>query len=85
MIRTIRNFIVDYWRLMTGRPLLGFGRIEIRGPAVDALERRKECDDGPSESEVTEQGQRHFRKFGPPDWSPELMAKVLEAGRESDR
>lgn len=24
MIRAIRNFIRDYWRLMVGKPLIGF-------------------------------------------------------------
>lgn len=79
----VRRFIIDYWRLMRGRPLLGeYDHIEIRGPAVDALNNRKDCDDGPSEEQVTADGRAHFRKYGPADWPEEWLHKVYEMGRE---
>lgn len=54
----------------------------ISGPAVDALERRKESDNGPSEAQVTADAAKRFHKFGPPEWSRELIERVLEMGRE---
>lgn len=56
--------------------------IPITGPGVDALEARKECDDGPSEGEVTERARQYFRRYGPPDWSADVLRKVQELCRE---
>lgn len=57
-------------------------KIQIRGPAVDALDQRKEADCGPSETQVTTEATAHFRKFGPREWPKELLDKVYKMGRE---
>ena len=56
--------------------------VPISGPGVDALEYRKESDNGPSEHEATEQARHYFRKYGPQKWPHDLIKKVLEMGRE---
>lgn len=56
--------------------------VPICGPGVDALDNRKESDNGPSEAQVTKGASAYFKKYGPPKWSDEVLARVIEMGRE---
>ena len=56
-------------------------KIQIRGPAIDALDHRKDADNGPTEAQVTKDAATYFKKYGPPDWPEELLHKVYDMGR----
>lgn len=54
----------------------------ISGPAIDALDHRKEADDGPTEHRVTKDAAKYLKRFGPPKWSEDVLAKAYKMGRQ---
>lgn len=58
-------------------------KITISGPAIDALDQRKEIDNGPPEAQVTKEAAAYFKKYGPPTRSAKEPTMENERTRVS--